>query len=159
MHSHPQPNLKLSQTLTKTKSSPISETNTTICKPVGSGFSSIPTSTSTTCSQPTTLASTESLMKPGSKCSIPQTTSCTSQSPILTATSGQIKSLICKICQQCYTHRSALFKHMKRCHPTFKCSKTDNIKCLEEKCSFSCRYISDLRKHLTTAHCMHYCGK
>ena len=63
------------------------------------------------------------------------------------------KVFSCKFCKRQYTHRSALFKHLTKNHPTKSASKMSGlIKCHEENCTFSCRYISELRLHLTNSH-------
>lgn len=76
-------------------------------------------------------------------CSQPQTSSTPSQTET---------KLTCQYCEQKYTHRSALFKHIKKNHPGLPSSNENSIKCLEDNCNFTCRYLSDLRKHLTASH-------
>ena len=62
--------------------------------------------------------------------------------------------LQCKFCPNQYTHRGALFKHVRRNHPTRSTSQTSgSIKCQEENRTFICRYLSDLRLHLKKIQC------
>ena len=60
--------------------------------------------------------------------------------------------LNCRYCNKMYTHRAALYKHEHRKHPTEVEGCKGNIKCLENTCTFHCRYLDDLRKHLATDH-------
>ena len=48
-------------------------------------------------------------------------------------------------------HRASLFKHIKKHHPNNGTSG-GSIKCQEESCVFTCRYLDGLRSHLKTAH-------
>ncbi len=58
---------------------------------------------------------------------------------------------MCKLCTMKYAHRASLFKHMKKEHPNEQTS-FGNIKCMEESCNFTCRYIDRLRSHLENVH-------
>ena len=58
--------------------------------------------------------------------------------------------LKCIICGKQYSHRSSLFKHMKKLHPA--CTSSGHIQCKEENCSFKCTYIAQLREHLIHHH-------
>ena len=57
----------------------------------------------------------------------------------------------CKLCGVHYAHRTSLSKHMSKEHPNEQLS-CGNIKCLEESCNFTCRYLDKLRHHLKTVH-------
>ena len=56
----------------------------------------------------------------------------------------------CKICGVKYAHRASLFKHVRKVHPNE--TTTGNIKCREDTCTFTCRYLAGLRKHLQQVH-------
>ena len=58
----------------------------------------------------------------------------------------------CIVCNKQYSYRSGLFKHIQRDHPAHTSSQTGNIKCLERMCSFTCRYVDELRRHLVLFH-------
>ena len=75
-----------------------------------------------------------------------------------TASQATTESLIasqlentCKVCGVHYAHRASLFKHMRKLHPTNQ-SSCGNIRCQEEACNFTCRYLDGLRSHLETVH-------
>ena len=57
----------------------------------------------------------------------------------------------CKLCGVHYAHRTSLSKHMSKEHRNEQLS-CGNIKCLEESCNFTCRYLDKLRHHLKTVH-------
>ena len=68
--------------------------------------------------------------------------------------------LKCKFCDKQYTHRSALYKHEQKAHQSEALQHTGNIKCIENGCRFKCRYLHELRRHLTTCHAFTMeCGK
>ena len=60
--------------------------------------------------------------------------------------------LSCKVCDKKYTHRASLFKHMQKNHPDLASSNVGSIKCMETMCSFTCRYLGELRRHLMVSH-------
>ena len=51
-----------------------------------------------------------------------------------------------------YTHRASLFKHMPKNHPDLASSNAGSIKCMETMCSFTWRYLGELRRHLMVSH-------
>ena len=59
-------------------------------------------------------------------------------------------NLVCTICNRQYKHRQSLHRHITRDHP--ETQPSGQIKCQEESCSFMCRYLHQLREHLTTIH-------
>ena len=58
--------------------------------------------------------------------------------------------LVCTICNRKYKHRQSLHRHITRDHPEMQTS--GQIKCQEESCNFTCRYLHQLREHLTNMH-------
>ena len=59
----------------------------------------------------------------------------------------------CQFCQKSYANRGGLFKHVKKNHSEqATTSRFGDIKCHEEKCIFKCRYLQELRDHLTLHH-------
>lgn len=59
---------------------------------------------------------------------------------------------LCTFCNKKYHHRQSLQRHINKTHPTEKRNTCFKIKCQEESCNFSCRYLHQLREHLTTLH-------
>lgn len=60
------------------------------------------------------------------------------------------ESFPCKFCNARYNHRSSLFKHIKSCHTGE--STEGGMKCQEPRCKFTCRFLNQLRQHLTLNH-------
>ena len=60
-------------------------------------------------------------------------------------------SLSCTSCNKTYVHRASLFKHMQKHHHD-QSPGTGTVACQEEGCTFTCRYLAQLRKHLTVCH-------
>ena len=58
----------------------------------------------------------------------------------------------CTIYKKKYKYRAGLYKHELKEHPDEKSNTKGNIKCLETKCAFTCRYIDGLRSHLQLCH-------
>lgn len=61
------------------------------------------------------------------------------------------QKLSCRICGSIYRYRAGLYKHMKAKHPKETPNK-GTISCQEDGCTFRCRYLSELRDHLTFCH-------
>lgn len=61
-------------------------------------------------------------------------------------------NFLCSFCNKKYYHRQSLQRHINRTHPTEKRNLSATIKCLEESCNFSCRYLHQLREHLMESH-------
>ena len=57
----------------------------------------------------------------------------------------------CTICKKTYGLRYNLQKHMSKKHPEQSVSHC-NIACNEDKCNFTCRFLSQLRHHLQEVH-------
>ena len=51
-------------------------------------------------------------------------------------------------CDHGNKHRAALYKHKQKLHST----EPHSIKCLENMCHFQCRYLEELRRHLSQHH-------
>lgn len=60
--------------------------------------------------------------------------------------------LICSICSRKYNHVQSLKRHIKMDHQINMDNSSEKVKCLEDSCCFSCRYISQLRNHLQISH-------
>lgn len=67
-------------------------------------------------------------------------------------TSKCTDSLMCHICGKQFAHSSSLYRHRK-VHPGL--SSGGSISCREKHCTFSCRTLQDLRKHLQCVHNKH----
>ena len=70
----------------------------------------------------------------------------------LTTCQDFCKGFVCNICHQPYKHRGSLYHHMKRVHKSEKPSNTGSILCKEVECTFRCRYLIQLRQHLSADH-------
>ena len=74
-------------------------------------------------------------------------------SPPLRVKSTLPKATIsCQFCSNKYKYRAGLYKHVKKYHSTQVQEDCGSIKCQEERCSFSCRYLSEIRSHLHAVH-------
>lgn len=63
-------------------------------------------------------------------------------------------NFLCSFCSKKYLHRQSLQRHINKTHPKEK-EKTNSsakIKCQEESCNTSCRYLYQLRDHLMESH-------
>ena len=60
--------------------------------------------------------------------------------------------LSCKACDKKYTHRASLYKHIQKNHPDLASNNAGSIQCMETMCSFTCRYLAELRRHLVVSH-------
>ena len=59
----------------------------------------------------------------------------------------------CQFCAKQYQHRSGLYKHMQQQHNSETMSKSINtIACKEDGCKYTCRYLAQLREHLSEQH-------
>ena len=58
---------------------------------------------------------------------------------------------ICPKCKKQYQHKQSLHKHIKKTHNQDG-NEINTIKCKEKECTFSCRYIKQLRQHLNDHH-------
>ena len=58
---------------------------------------------------------------------------------------------ICPKCKKQYQHKQNLHKHIKKTHNQDG-NEINTIKCKEKECTFSCRYIKQLRQHLNDHH-------
>ena len=85
------------------------------------------------------------------------------KSQLSASTLLQSKSLVtetndiqCSFCNKKYHHRQSLQRHINKTHPTEKQNQCAKIKCQEELCNFSCRYLHQLREHLTSSHSLQF---
>ena len=70
---------------------------------------------------------------------------------LIDVTSKNTDSFPCHICGKYFSHHSSLYRHKKSAHPQ---AQSGSIFCQETNCSFCCRTLQDLRRHLKCTHNM-----
>ena len=68
-----------------------------------------------------------------------------------------LETLRCEVCNKGYKHRQSLQRHINKEHPKETRVQTCyKIECQEKSCSFTCRFLHQLRKHLVDSHNFHF---
>ena len=73
----------------------------------------------------------------------------TAQASLLQSLSNEQSQL--PKCKKEYQHKQSLHKHIKKTHNQDG-NEMNTIKCKKKECTFSCRYMKQLRQHLNKHH-------